>query len=153
MPIEETLERLGMPLPAAARPLASYVPAVRTGNLVFCSGQLPVEAGELRHPGRVGEDVGEDDARAAARIAALNCLAALKTVIGDLDAITRIVRVTGYVSSGSGFTNQPAVVNGASDFLLEVFGEIGQHSRAAIGVCQLPRNACVEIDMIVEVSG
>lgn len=151
MRIEQKLEQMRLPLPESAKPVASYIPAVRSGNLVFCSGQLPTRAGSLLHRGQVNVDVSEDDAYECARVAALNCLAAIKTVVADLDSISRIVRVTGYVSSADGFTNQPAIVNGASDFLVELFAEAGHHARAAIGVSQLPLNAPVEIDMIVEV--
>ena len=152
MRVEQQIESMGLLLPPTPKPLAAYVPAVRTGNLVYCSGQLPMQAGVLRCQGRVGEAVTVADARHAAGIAALNGLAAIKSVIGDLDAISHIVRVTGYVSSRAGFTSQPEVVNGASELLLEVFGEAGRHSRVAVGVSELPLNACVEIDMIVEVS-
>lgn len=150
--IEDRLQSLGHPLPEAAKPLASYIPAVQSGNLVFCSGQLPSRDGVLQYPGRVGDGVSEEDAQAAARIAALNCLAAIKSAIGDLDRITRIVRVHGYVNSHASFTNQSIVLNGASDFLLAVFGEHGKHTRVAIGVLQLPRGACVEVDMIAEIA-
>jgi enamine deaminase RidA (YjgF/YER057c/UK114 family) len=119
---------------------------------VFCSGQLPTEAGTLKCRGRVGAEVTEDEAYDAARTAALNALAAIKSVIGDLDRITRVVRVTGYVNSAMGFTNQPTVVDGASDFLVKLFGEAGQHSRVSVGVFQLPRDAPVEVDMVVEVA-
>jgi enamine deaminase RidA (YjgF/YER057c/UK114 family) len=152
MSITSKLASMGLSLPAVPKPVASYVPAVRTGDLVYCSGQLPTVSGELQAQGRVGIDVSEDDARRAARVAALNCLAAITSVVGDIDRIRRIVRVNGYVTSTETFVNQSAVIDGASDFLVELFGEVGQHSRAAIGVYQLPRGASVEIDMIVEVA-
>ncbi|HZU11729.1 MAG TPA: RidA family protein [Chloroflexota bacterium] len=152
MSVEETLQSLGVTLPQVANPVASYVPAVQTGNLVFCSGQLPTTGGKLARRGKVGEDVTEDDAYNDAQTAALNALAAIKSVIGNLDRIRRVVRVTGYVNSGEAFTNQPVVVDGASDFFLKVFGDKGQHSRVAIGVYQLPLNAPVEIDVVVEVA-
>lgn len=151
MTVEQQLESMGLSLPRVAKPIASYVPAVRTGNLVFCSGQLPIEQGALKWRGRVIEEVSEDDAYEAARIAALNGLAAIKSVIGDLDKIVRVVRLTGYVSSSLGFTNQPVVVDGASDFLVKVFGDAGKHARVAVGVSQLPLDAPVEVDIIVEV--
>jgi enamine deaminase RidA (YjgF/YER057c/UK114 family) len=151
MSVEETLQGLGLSLPEPARPLASYVPAVQTGNLVYTSGQLPTQSGELRWRGSVGDEVTPDDAYQASRVAVLNALAAIKSVVGDLDRVRRVVRVTGYVASAAGFTDQPSVINGASDLLLELFGEAGKHSRAAIGVYQLPRDAPVEIDLIVEV--
>src|SRR5579875_783492 len=117
MTVEATLQSLGLTLPEPAKPLASYIPAVRTGNLIFVSGQLPTVRGELRHRGQVGDEVSEEDAREAAKIAVLNALAAVKGEIGDLERAVRVVRVTGYVSSALGFTAQPTVVNGASDLL------------------------------------
>jgi enamine deaminase RidA (YjgF/YER057c/UK114 family) len=132
--------------------LASYVPAVQTGNLVFTSGQLPTVRGELQRQGQVGADVTLDEAREDARTAILNALAAVKSVVGDLDRIERVVRVNGFVNSVPGFTDQPTVINGASDLLLQLFGDAGRHSRAAIGVSALPRNAAVEIDITVEVA-
>jgi enamine deaminase RidA (YjgF/YER057c/UK114 family) len=152
MSVEDTLQSMGLSLPAVPKPVASYVPAVRSGNLVFTSGQIPTQGGELKRTGKVGRDVGEDEAYEDARTAALNALAAIKSVIGDLDRIQRVVRVTGYVASADGFVDQPTVVNGASDFLLKLFGDKGQHSRAAVGVYQLPRNAPVEVDLVVEVA-
>ena len=151
MSIEDRLRELGEELPPVARPLASYVPAVRTGNLVYCSGQLPTRGGELVAHGKVGVDVPVDDAVAAARVACLNALAAVASVSGGLDAIRQVIRVNGFVSSAPGFTSQPEVLNGASDFLLELFGDRGQHTRVAVGVAELPRNAPVEIDLIVEI--
>lgn len=151
MSVEETLQSLGITLPNVAKPVASYVPAVQAGNLVFCSGQLPTRDGQLPRRGKVGEEVSEDDAYDDAQSAALNALAAIKSVIGDLDRVQQVVRVTGYVNSAEAFTNQPVVVDGASDFFLKVFGDKGQHARVAIGVYQLPLNAPVEVDVIVEV--
>jgi enamine deaminase RidA (YjgF/YER057c/UK114 family) len=150
--IEQRLIEIGTPLPQAPKPLANYVPAVRTGNYVFTSGQVPSRDGALQCRGGVGEKVTLEEAAAAAGLAALNALAAIKTVIGDLDAVTQVVRLTGYVNSAADFTDQPAVINGASDFLVEVFGDKGRHSRAAVGVYQLPLGASVEIDLIVEVN-
>lgn len=150
MTIEERLQTLGYSLPDTPRPLATYVPAVRTGNLVYTAGQLPTVSGELTARGRVGLDLSEDEARGAARTATLNALAAVRSV-ASLDAIVQIVRVTGFVASGDGFTGQPAVLNGASDLLVQIFGEAGKHSRAAVGVSSLPLGAPVEIDLIVEV--
>jgi enamine deaminase RidA (YjgF/YER057c/UK114 family) len=152
MTVEQTLDSMGLSLPEAAAPLASYVPAVRTGNLVYVSGQLPVVNGAIRYAGSVGDEVSEDDGYDAARIACLNCLAAVKSVIGDLDKVSRIVKITGYVNSALGYTNQPVVVNGASDLLGKLFGDAGKHARAAVGVYELPLDATVEIDMIVEVA-
>jgi enamine deaminase RidA (YjgF/YER057c/UK114 family) len=124
---------------------------VRIGNLVYCSGQIPMRDGELISPGQVGAQVTPEEANRAAQQAALNCLAALTTVIGDLNQVKQVVRVTGYVNSAPGFTGQPAVVNGASDLFVAAFGDAGRHSRTAFGVAQLPLGSCVEIDMIVEV--
>lgn len=151
MSVERTLASMGLSVPEVPAPVASYAPAVRSGNLVYTSGQLPGQGAALRRQGRVGAEVSEEEGYQAARIAALNCLAAIKSVIGDLNKVTRIVRVTGYVNSAQGFTNQAVVINGASEFLLQVFGDAGQHARVAIGVYQLPRNACVEVDVIAEV--
>lgn len=145
----DRLSALGLSLPPVPAPVASYVPAVRTGNLVYTSGQLPFVDGKLPWTGRVGGDVTEEDGYQAARIAVLNALAAAGSV-ADLDTIVRVVRLTGYVCSHTNFTRQPAVINGASDLLQEIFGEAGKHSRAAIGVYQLPLGAPVEVDLILE---
>lgn len=152
MTIEQTLQSMGLSLPETPKPVASYVPAVQTGNLVFCSGQLPTANGQLKHRGKVGDEVSEDDAYDDAQTAALNALAAIKSCVGNLDRVQRIVRVTGYVNSADGFTNQPVVVDGASDFFVKVFGDKGQHARVAIGAYQLPLDAPVEVDVIVEVA-
>jgi enamine deaminase RidA (YjgF/YER057c/UK114 family) len=152
MSVEEVLRSKGLVLPAVAKPLASYVPAVRTGNLVFTSGQIPSESGELKFRGQVGLDLSQEDGVKAARMACLNALAAVASVAGDLDQVRQIVRVNGYVNSADGFTDQPTVVNGASDLLVELFGERGQHTRCAVGVSELPRNAAVEIDLVVEIA-
>jgi enamine deaminase RidA (YjgF/YER057c/UK114 family) len=154
---EERLVELGLTLPAVAKPLASYVPAVRTGNYVYTSGQLPSVAGVLTCVGKVGEGVGASvspaDAKAAARVAALNALAAIHAVVGDLSSVVRVVKVVGYVASTSDFGGQPGVVNGASELLGEVFGgEVGAHARSAVGVAVLPLDAPVEVEVIVEVS-
>jgi enamine deaminase RidA (YjgF/YER057c/UK114 family) len=150
MSVEERLQDLGYSLPEAPQPLASYVPAVRTGNLVYTSGQLPTVSGDLTVRGQVGLELTEDEASDAARTAALNALAAIHSVV-PLDEVVRVVHVTGYVASADGFTDQPSVVNGASDLLVQLFGDAGKHSRAAVGVSILPREAPVEIDLIVEV--
>jgi enamine deaminase RidA (YjgF/YER057c/UK114 family) len=151
MSISDRLNELGVTLPAVATPLASYIPAVRTGNLVFTSGQLPTVNGQLVANGQVGTAVSEDDAVAAAQTACLNGLAAISSLIGDLEQILRVVRVVGYVSSAPGFFNQPTVINGASDFLVKLFGDAGKHSRTAIGVAALPRDSPVELELVVEV--
>ena len=149
--IEQKIIDLGFLLPETAKPLAAYIPAVQSGNLVFTSGQLPMVDGSLAESGKVGGSVSPDRAKELATVCALNALAAVKTVIGDLDKIKRIVKVVGFVSSVPEFSAQPAVVNGASEFLGEVFGEKGIHARSAVGVAVLPLDAPVEIELIVEV--
>ena len=149
---EQRLEALGLELPEAAAPLAAYVPAVRSGNLVFSAGQLPWRDGELVATGKVGGEVDPDLATEAARYCALNALAAVCTVTGDLSAVTRVVKVVGFVASLPSFTGQPAVVNGASELLVDVFGEHGVHARSAVGVASLPLDTPVEVELVVEVS-
>jgi enamine deaminase RidA (YjgF/YER057c/UK114 family) len=149
--IEQNIKNLGFSLPDAPKPVAAYIPAKQTGNLVFTAGQLPMVNGELISKGLLGQDVEIDEANKAARICTLNALAAIKGVIGDLDRIKQIVRVVGYVASVPTFTQQPAVVNGASEFLLELFGEKGKHARSAVGMAVLPLNASVEIELTVEI--
>jgi enamine deaminase RidA (YjgF/YER057c/UK114 family) len=143
------LAELGIRLPAVAAPVASYVPAVRSGSLVFTSGQLPFVDGGLRRTGKVGGTVDIEDAAADAKVCALNALAAVDDLVG-LDSIARVIRVVGYVASAEGFSAQPRVVNGASEFLGRVFGEAGKHARSAIGVAELPMNAPVEVELTVE---
>ena len=143
------LAELGIRLPPVAPPVASYVPAVRSGSLVFTSGQLPFVDGGLRRSGKVGGSVDVDDAAADAKVCALNALAAVDDLVG-LDSIARVIRVVGYVASAEGFSAQPRVVNGASEFLGRVFGEAGTHARSAIGVAELPMNAPVEVELTVE---
>ena len=149
--IEQNIKNLGLSLPDAPKPVAAYIPAKQSGNLVFTAGQLPMVNGELISKGLLGQDVEIDEANKAARICTLNALAAIKGVIGDLDRIKQIVRVVGYVASVPTFTQQPAVVNGASELLLEIFGENGKHARSAVGMAVLPLNASVEIELTVEV--
>jgi enamine deaminase RidA (YjgF/YER057c/UK114 family) len=149
--IEQRIIDFGFLLPETAKPLAAYIPAVQSGNLVFTSGQLPMIAGNLAETGKVGGSVSPERAKELATVCALNALAAVKTVIGDLDKIKRIVKVVGFVSSVPEFSGQPAVVNGASEFLGEVFGDKGIHARSAVGVAVLPLDAPVEIELIVEV--
>ena len=144
------LGQLGVALPEVAAPLASYVPAVRTGNLVYTSGQLPIEGGKLAGTGKVGREISPEKGKALARICALNALAAVGSVV-DIDAVARVVKVVGFVASAPGFNGQPSVVNGASDLLAEVFGDNGVHARSAIGVSELPLDAPVEVELIVEV--
>lgn len=145
------LDQLGITLPEAVAPLAAYVPAVRTGNLVYTSGQLPVQAGELAGTGKVGAEVTPEEAKAMARVCALNALAAVNALVG-IDAVTRVVKVVGFVASAGGFNGQPGVVNGASELLAEVFGDSGAHARSAVGVAELPLDAPVEVELIVEVA-
>jgi enamine deaminase RidA (YjgF/YER057c/UK114 family) len=148
--VETRLAELGFPLPELAKPVASYVPAVISGNLVFTSGQLPFIDGKLPESGKVGASVNPEDAKAYARQAALNALAAVKSVIGDLDRITRVVKLVGFVASVPEFSGQPGVINGASEFLGEVFGDAGQHARSSVGVPVLPLDSPVELELIVE---
>lgn len=151
MSIEARLKELNITVPEANKPVAAYVPAVRTGNLIFVSGQVPVVAGELKYKGILGRDMTVEDGYAAAKICAINCLAAIKTVEPDLNKIKKIVKVTGFVNSVPETGDQPKVVNGASELLLEIFGEKGKHARAAIGMSGLPLGCLVEVEMIVEV--
>lgn len=144
------LAELGVDLPEVAAPVAAYVPAVRTGQLVYTSGQLPFVKGSLAATGKVGGDVSPEEAKAHARTCALNALAAVDALVG-LDSVVRVVKLVGYVASADGFTGQPAVINGASDLFGEVFGEAGRHARAAVGVTELPLGAPVEVELIVEI--
>jgi enamine deaminase RidA (YjgF/YER057c/UK114 family) len=149
--IKEKLSALGLTLPTAAAPVAAYVPAVKTGNLVFTAGQLPVVDGKLVKEGKVGSDVTPEDAKELAQICALNALAAI-SLVADLDQIERVVRVGGFVNCAPGFIAIPGVVNGASELLIKVFGDInGKHARTAVGVAELPLNAPVEIEVIVRI--
>ncbi len=140
----------GIELPEVVAPLAAYVPAVRTGNLVYTAGQLPITAGELPVTGKVGAEVSPEEAKSLARQCALNALAAVDSVVG-IDAVVRVVKVVGFVASAPGFGGQPGVINGASELFGEIFGEAGAHARSAVGVSELPRNAPVEVEVIVEV--
>ena len=149
---EARLSALGLTLPEVPRPLAAYVPAVRSGSYVYTSGQLPMAGGQLLATGKVGADVGVAEASALARTCALNALAAVVSVTGRLSAVQRIVKVTGFVASAPSFTEQAQVVNGASELLLEVFGEAGRHARSAVGRAVLPRDSPVEVELIAEVS-
>ena len=151
MTASERLAELGLDLPDVVTPLAAYVPAVRTGNLVYTSGQLPMVAGELLASGKVGGDVTPDDGKDLARVCALNALAAVHALVG-IDSVTRVVKVVGFVASAPGFNGQPGVVNGASHLLGEVFGDAGAHARSAVGVSELPLDAPVEVELIVEVA-
>ena len=150
MSIQSKLAELGLTLPAAAAPVAAYVPAVRTGNLVFTAGQLPLVDGKIPFVGKVGSDVTPEQAKDMAQICALNALAAI-SLVADIDQIEKIVRVGGFVNGIPGFVAIPAVINGASEFLIKLFGEVnGKHARTAIGVAELPLNAPVEVEMVVQ---
>jgi enamine deaminase RidA (YjgF/YER057c/UK114 family) len=149
---EERLQQLGVDLPAPAVPVAAYVPTVRTGDLVYVSGQVPLVDGTPSHLGRLGDDVSLEDGRAAARTCAINLLAALKAELGELSRVSRVVKVTGFVASAPGFTDMPKVVNAASELFGEAFGDAGRHARSAVGVAALPLGVPVEVEAIVEVA-
>jgi enamine deaminase RidA (YjgF/YER057c/UK114 family) len=148
----ERLAALGLSLPPVAVPVAAYVPAVRTGNYVYTSGQLPIVDGKLQGAGKVGDGVAPGEAAALARIAALNALAAAASVAGGLDAITRVVKVTCFIASAPAFTGQAQVANGASELLIEVLGDAGRHARSAVGMAVLPLDSPVEVELIAEVA-
>ena len=152
MAISENLQRLGVELPPAPRPVGSYVPACQAGDLVFVSGVLPFQEGKILQPGKVGRELSIAEGAANARVAVINALAILQQELGDLSRIKRIVRLTGHVASAEGFVDQPAVINGASDFLVEVFGDNGRHARLALGAFELPLHAAIELELIVQVS-
>jgi enamine deaminase RidA (YjgF/YER057c/UK114 family) len=148
--VKEKLATLGLTLPTAAAPVAAYIPAVKSGNLVFTAGQLPVVDGKLVLTGKVGSDVTPEDAKKMAEICALNALAAI-SLVADIDQIEKIVRVGGFVNGAPGFVAIPAVINGASELLIKLFGEVnGKHARTAVGVAELPLNAPVEVEMVVQ---
>lgn len=154
--VEDRLAELGLSVPDVAPPAGAYVPALREGNLVFTSGQLPIVSGDLVQTGKVGDGHGlvpADDAKALARICALNAIAAVKSVVGDLDTVTRVVKVVGFVASDPAFTGQPGVINGASELLGHAFGEAGVHARSAVGVAALPLDSPVEVEIVVAVAG
>jgi enamine deaminase RidA (YjgF/YER057c/UK114 family) len=148
----DRLRKLGYELPRVPNPAGSYVPATITAPLLFTAGQLPFEEGQLRYTGKVGKDVSAEEAEEAARLCALNALAAVEAEAGSLENVRRIVKVTGYVASAAGFNRQPEVINGASDILGEVFGERGTHARSAVGVAELPLDVPVEVELIVELT-
>ncbi len=147
---EEKLKKLGITLSDAPKPLGSYVPCVQAGNLLFLSGMLPLRDGKLARTGRVGESVSLMEAQEDARQCVINAMSVLKSHLGNLDKIKRCVKLNGYVASSQDFTDQPKVLNAASDLLFEIFGEAGRHARAAVGVYVLPLNSPVEIDFIFE---
>ncbi len=148
---ESKLKEMGIEIPEAPKPLAAYVPAALEGNLVYTAGQLPLKDGKLCCEGKVGAEVSVEDATAAAKICAINCLSVIKSQIGSLDNIERILKVTVFVASAKEFTAQPQVANGASEFFVEVFGEAGKHVRSAVGVSELPINAPVEIEIVAKI--
>jgi len=151
MTIDEKLKQLGITLSEATKPLGSYVPCVQSGHLLFLSGVLPLRNGKLTRIGKVGESISLDDAREDARQVVVNALSLLKTNLGDLGRVGRCVKLNGYVASSADFTDQPKVLNAASDLLFVIFGEAGRHARSAVGVCSLPLDAPIEIDFIFEV--
>ncbi len=151
MRASDRLNALGLILPPAPKPVGSYLPAVRSANLVFVSGQLPLREGKVQYAGKVPTDVQLSDAAQAARMAVLNALAIAADVAGGIDQLQRIVRLGVFVNSATGFTEQPKVANGASDLLVEIFGDAGRHARAAVGVNELPLNAAVEVELIAEI--
>lgn len=148
--LDDRLAELGLVVPGSSKPVAAYIPAVVSGNLVYTSGQLPMVDGALTKTGKVGAEVSADEAKAMARTCVLNGLAAARSAIGSLDRITRVVKVVGFVASDPSFTGQPGVINGASELLGEIFGESGQHARSAVGVAVLPLDAPVEIEFLYE---
>jgi enamine deaminase RidA (YjgF/YER057c/UK114 family) len=150
---EARLRELGLELPPIPDPVAAYVPATRAGGLIFTAGQLPFEEGEIRRTGKVGGAVSVEEAQAAARLCALNALAAAAVEAGGLNGISRIVKVTGFVASAPNFNQQPQVINGASELIGEVFGEAGLHARSAVGVAELPLDAPVEVELVAELRG
>jgi enamine deaminase RidA (YjgF/YER057c/UK114 family) len=152
MTFEEKLTSLGLALPEAPKPVATYLPAVQTGNLLFLSGVLPMRNGQLAFTGKLGRDLTVPEGIEAAKVAILNALAIAKQELGSLDRITRVVKVVGHVASADGFAEQPQVLNGASDLLVAIFGDAGRHARVATGAAELPRGAAVEIEVILAVS-
>lgn len=150
MSVESKIAELGLTLPPVATPAGAYVPAIVSGNLVFTAGQIPLVEGQLMATGKVGSEITPEFAKEIAQRCALNALAAVKSVIGDLDRVKRVVKVVGFVASTPDFTGQPGVLNGASEFLGAVFGESGKHARSAVGVASLPLDAPVEVELIVE---
>lgn len=149
---EEKIKQMGIEIPEPVKPLAAYIPAMQVGNLVMTSGQVPISAGTVKFQGKVGKDLTEEEGKEAAKLCAINCLSAIKSVIGSLDKIKRVLKLTVFISSAEGFTAQPKVANGASEFIGEIFGEAGKHVRSAVGVSELPLNSAVEIEMIVEIN-
>ena len=150
--IEEKIQSLGITLPTPPKPAGSYIPVVRTGNLVFVSGQIPIKDGQVQFKGQVPTSISVEDAQKAAKLCITNVLAQLKSELVTLDKVTKIVRVSGFVNSSPEFYEHPKIINAASDLLFEIFGEKGKHTRIAVGVASLPLNSAVEIDIIAETS-
>ncbi len=151
MGAEQKLKDLGLTLPEVPKPVAAYVPGTRSGNIIYTSGQIPFDKGELVYKGRLGKDLVLEDGYEAAKLCFLNCLGIIKSMVGSLDKVKKVIKINGFVNSSPEFTNQPQVINGASDLCLEVFGEKGKHARAAVGTSGLPLGAAVEVEIIVEV--
>ena len=151
MSFDAKLAELGITLPPAPKPVATYIPAVRAGDLLFLSGTGPFRDGRIAFAGKLGRDLTVEQGADAARLTLLNALAMVRQEIGTLDRVVRIVRLTGHVASAEGFTQQPAVINGASDLLVQIFGEAGRHARLALGAAELPLNMCIEIELILQV--
>ena len=151
MRVEQRLKELGITLPTAPKPVANYLPAVRAGELLFTSGVLPMKDGTLAYEGKLGKELSVELGQEAARLAALNALAVVKQELGSLDNVARVVRLTGHVASAPGFVQQPAVLNGASDLLVAIFGEAGRHTRAALGAAELPLGSPIELELIVQI--
>jgi len=152
MSIEDKLTELGITLPKAPAAVAAYQPWIRTGNLIFTSGQLPFRDGEIAFTGKLGAEVSDEDGYQAARQAALNALAQIKSATGDLDKVQKIVRIEGYIHCAEGYRGHPQVLNGASDLIAEIFGDRGQHTRLALGINEMPLNAAVQLAMTVEIA-
>ena len=151
MSFESKLTELGIVLPPAPKPVAAYIPAVRAGDLLFLSGTGPFKDGAIAYAGKLGKEFTVQQGYDAARLTLLNALAMVRQELGTLDRVVRIVRVTGHVASAEGFTQQPAVINGASDLLVQIFGEAGRHARLALGAAELPLNMCIELEIILQV--
>lgn len=148
--IEAKIKELGYILPEPAKPLAAYIPAIKIDKMIYTAGQLPSVNGQLKYKGKVGYNVSEEEGQKAAELSLLNCLSVIKSVCGDLDQIEQVIKVTVFVNSSDGFTNQPKVANGASELLLKIFGNAGKHVRSAVGVNELPIDAALEIEMVVK---
>jgi enamine deaminase RidA (YjgF/YER057c/UK114 family) len=152
MDYENRIKELGLELPTPTPPMGAYLKAVRSGNLLFLSGHGPQKDGMIQYRGKVGKDLALEEGCAAARLVALNCLSTIRAELGSLNRLHRVVKVLGFVNSAPGFTDHPKVINGASELLIEVFGENGRHARSAVGMAELPGNIAVEIEMIVEIA-